>query len=110
MDLDIQRQILYECHDSPSAGHAGICQTYAHVRKHFYWLGVHKDVTDYVLQCQKCQVNKTKRLKAGKLLHPLEVTDGKWESISMDFITGLPTTNYGHDAIWVICRLINQNL
>ena len=24
LDLDIRRHILYECHDSPSAGHAGI--------------------------------------------------------------------------------------
>ena len=102
LDLDIRRQILYECHDSPSAGHAGIRKTYALVRKNFYWPGLHKDVTDYVLQCQKCQVNKVERLKAGGLLHPLEIPDGKWESISMDFATGLPSTNRGHDAIWVI--------
>ena len=72
------------------------------VRKHFYWLGLHKDVIDYVLQCQKCQVNKAERLKAGGLLHPLEISNEKWESISMDFIMGLPTTNREHDAIWVI--------
>jgi hypothetical protein len=26
----------------------------------------------------------------------------KWESISMDFIVGLPQTLKGHDSIWVI--------
>jgi hypothetical protein len=26
----------------------------------------------------------------------------KWESISMDFIVGLPWTPNGHDSIWVI--------
>ena len=101
-DSDTRRQILYECHDSPSAGHAGIRKTYALVRKQFYWPGLHKDVINYVLHCQKCQVNKAERLKVGGLLHPLEIPDGKWESISMDFITGLPTTSRGHDAIWVI--------
>ena len=30
-DTDIRRQIFYECHDSPSAGHPGIWKTYAHV-------------------------------------------------------------------------------
>ena len=54
------------------------------------------------MQCQKCQVNKAERLKAGGLLQPLEIPQGKWESISMDFIVGLPNTRRGHDAIWVI--------
>ena len=102
LDLDIRCQILYECHDSPSAGHVGIQKKYALVRKNFCWPGLHKDVIDYVLQCQKCQVNEAERLKACSLLHPLEIPDGKWEIISMDFITGLPTTNHGHDAIWII--------
>ena len=113
LDSDTRRQILYECHDSPSAGHSGIRKTYALVRRQFYWPGLHKDVQDYVVQCQKCQVNKAERLKAGGLLQPLEIPQGKWESISMDFIVGLPNTSRGHDAIWVIvdrltkmCRFI----
>ena len=74
---------------------------------------MHKDVEEYVMHCQKCQVNKAKCLKAGGLLHPLEIPNGKWESISMDFIVGLPTTSCGHDSIWVVvdpltkmCRFI----
>ena len=99
MDIDRRRQILYECHDSPSARHSGIRKTYALVRQQFYWPGLHKDFLDYVVQCQKCQVNKAERLKAGGLLQPLEIPQGKWESISMDFIVGLPNTSRGHDAI-----------
>ena len=71
-------------------GHPGIWKTYAHLHKHFYWLGMHKDVHDYVTHCQKCQANKGERLKVGGLLQPLEIPNGKWESISMDFIVGLP--------------------
>ena len=48
-DTDIRGQIFYECHDSPSAGHPGIRKTYAHVRRHFYWPGLHNDVKDYVI-------------------------------------------------------------
>ena len=101
-DDDIRRQILYECHDSPSAGHPGIRKTYALVRRHFYWPQMHKFIERYVLHCQQCQVNKAERLKVGGLLQPLEIPDGKWESISMDFIVGLPNTQRGHDAIWVV--------
>ncbi len=113
MDIDTRCQILYECHDSPSAGHSGIRKTYALVRRKFYWPGLHKDVQDYVVKCQKCHVNKAERLKAGGLLQPLEIPQGKWESISMDFIVGLPNTRCGHDAICVLvdpltklCRFI----
>ena len=101
-DNDIRRQILYECHDSPSAGHCGIRKTYVLVCRHFYWPQIHKMVEHYVVHCQKCQVNKIEHLKVGSLLQPLEVPKGKWESISMDFIVGLPNTQRGHDAIWVV--------
>lgn len=46
-------------------------------------------------------------------MQPLEIPQGKWESISMGFIVGLPLTSRGHDSIWVIvdhltkiCRFI----
>ena len=35
------------------------------------------------------------------LLHPLPIQEGKWESISMDFITGLPMVE-GKDCIFVV--------
>ena len=57
---------------------------------------------NYVTHCPKCQVNKAQRLKVGGLLHPLDIPNGKWESISMDFIVGLPTTIRGHDSVWVV--------
>ena len=52
--------------------------------------------------CAQCQLNKVKRLKVGGLLHPLEIPQGKWESISMDFIVGLLTTAQGHDSVWLV--------
>ena len=32
-------------------------------------------------------------------LQPLEILEWKWESISMDFVIGLPRTPTGYDAI-----------
>ncbi|GJT20315.1 putative reverse transcriptase domain-containing protein [Tanacetum coccineum] len=36
------------------------------------------------------------------LLQQPEIPEWKWESITMDFITKLPKTRNGHDAIWVV--------
>jgi hypothetical protein len=41
-------------------------------------------------------------MRPAGLLQPLSVLDWKWDDISMDFITGLPTTPRGNDLIWVI--------
>ena len=63
---------------------------------------MHTSVEHYIVYFQQCQVNKVEHLKVGGLLQPLEIPEGKWESISMDFIVGLPNTQRGHDAIWVV--------
>jgi transposase InsO family protein len=41
-------------------------------------------------------------MKPTGLLQPLFVPSWKWDDISMDFISGLPTTQKGHDSIRVI--------
>ena len=66
-----------------------------------------KDIVEFVSKCSTCQLVKVNHQKPSVLLQPLEVPAWKWESISMDFITGLPTSQRGHDSIWVIVdRLI----
>nr|AAU89172.1 retrotransposon protein, putative, Ty3-gypsy sub-class [Oryza sativa Japonica Group] len=51
--------------------------------------------------------NGNRRVKAehqrpARLLQPLQVPEWKWDEIGMDFITGLPKTQGGHDSIWVV--------
>lgn len=53
-------------------------------------------------QCLTCQKVKVEQCKCPSLLQPLCTTEWKWESISMDFIIGLPRTQKGHDSIFVV--------
>ncbi|KAK9697878.1 hypothetical protein RND81_08G066600 [Saponaria officinalis] len=43
---------------------------------------------------------KLEHQRPGGLLQPLDIPQGKWDCISMDFITGLPRTASGKNAIW----------
>ena len=45
-----------------------------------------------------CQQSKPSRVKQG-FLQPLPIPDRDWESLSMDFIMGLPRTARGNDAV-----------
>ena len=49
-----------------------------------------------------CQKVKFDRGKAPGLLQPLPVPTAPWESISMDFIFGLPKSIHGNTGIWTI--------
>ncbi|XP_052627225.1 uncharacterized protein LOC128133734, partial [Lactuca sativa] len=42
-------------------------------------------------------------------LQPLEIPEWKWEQITMDFITKLPRTARGVDAIWVIVDRLTKS-
>ncbi|GJW88376.1 reverse transcriptase domain-containing protein [Tanacetum coccineum] len=43
------------------------------------------------------------------LLQQLETPEWKWEKIAMDFITKLPRSSSGHDAIWVIVDRLTKS-
>ncbi|GBG64417.1 hypothetical protein CBR_g44302 [Chara braunii] len=59
--------------------------------------------TEHIKECPTCQeVNSANHLPYG-LLQPLPIPEGRWQSISMDFIGPLrPPTPRGHDAILVV--------
>ena len=61
-----------------------------------------RHIEDFVRRCLTCQQVKAEHQKPAGLLQPLEVVEWKWEHVTMDFVTHLPRTKQGHDAVWVI--------
>lgn len=95
----LRELLLHEHHDSTTAGHLGADKTLASLRRLFYWPGMEASVRLYVTTCASCQFNKPSHaLKAGKL-QPLPIPSAPWQSVSLDFITDLPTTAAGFDSI-----------
>lgn len=69
-----------------------------------------KDVAEFVAKHLVCQRAMAKQQKPDGLLQPLGVPEWKWDSISMDFINGLPCSRKGNTGIWVIVdRLTNSS-
>ena len=84
-------------HDSQVVGHMGMDKTIEMVYRNFYWPEMAQDIEDYIRSCEDCQKNNAPRHKRHGTLHPLELSDAPWDSIS----NGL------HHATSKIRRLFN---
>jgi hypothetical protein len=99
---ELKQLILAEAHDTPYSIHPGGTKMYQDLKERFWWHSMKREIASYIARCDVCQRVKAEHQRPAGLLQPLKVTLWKWEEVSMDFITGLPTSNQGHDSIWVI--------
>lgn len=99
-----QRHILQALHSSAIGGHSGVNATYHRVKSLFAWPYMKNSVTDYVQACQICRQAKPKHVKLPGLLQPLPVPSQACQSVSMDFIEGLPKSNSYDVLLEVIDR------
>ncbi|ETI55875.1 hypothetical protein F443_01466 [Phytophthora nicotianae P1569] len=105
----LRKKLLFEDHDVPTRGHPGQAKTLLLLLEKYYWKGMAHSVDQYVSSCELCQRNKSVRGKPPSLLHPLDIPSNRWEDISMDLLSPLPTTPAGFDAVLVIVdRLIKR--
>ena len=89
-------------------GHPGQDKTVQLVRRTFWWPHLHRDVHKYVQQCFECQAIKAERSKTPGLLQPLQIPESNWQSVSMDFIVGLPRTQHQKDTILVVVDRLSK--
>lgn len=99
---DLRTQLISLHHDTLHAGHMGKNHTLQALQRWFFWPKMHQDVSTYVRHCHTCQTAKQGKTVRQGLLQPLSIPDRPWWSISVDFVTGLPETKQGYDAILTI--------
>ena len=101
-DRDLQAKLLYEAHDAPTGGHLGERKTLHKLQRTCYWLGMKRDIEDYVRGCVVCAaVKPSQQLPAG-LLQPLPIPHRPWDVISIDFIGPLARTKDYFDSVLVV--------
>ena len=93
---------MQERHEFHYAGHRSAQPTIQAMELYFYWLTMRQDVNDYISKCLTCQRVKYNRHKTFGLLQPLLIPKRPWESITMDFVFGLPKSFQGNNGIWTI--------
>jgi hypothetical protein len=83
------------------AGHFDVEKIVAMLQKHFYYPKLRQEVGKYIRSCTACSIAKPTTKKQG-LYTPLPTPDRPWESISMDYMSGLPSTKQGNDCVFVV--------
>jgi len=106
-DQFIKARILADLHDSKFAGHRGFDATVELITRVYWWPRMRADIAQYIKSCESCQRNKAPTQSKYGLLHPLPVPSSPFESVSMDFITGLPKIGT-HDSILVVVDRLSK--
>jgi hypothetical protein len=106
-DTDLKLDILKRTHDHAAAGHTGRAKTYEIVTRDYYWPGMRKFIARYIDNCDTCARIKPVHHAPFGQLRSLQVPFRNWNSIAMDFITGLPKSG-GADAILVVVDRLSK--
>ncbi|KAI3748391.1 hypothetical protein L6452_11427 [Arctium lappa] len=106
---NFRNQVLDEAHKSRYSIHPGNNKMYRDFRQSYWWPGLKKDIAHYVERCLTCLQVKVKHQRPYGKLQPLEIPMWKWDHITMDFVTKLPRTPKGYDAIWVIVDRLTKS-
>lgn len=93
--------IFLALHDSPVGEHSGFPLTYKRIQSLFKWIGMKSYIKLRVQSCLICQKAKPERINYPGLLSPLPVPKKAWDTVTMDFISGLPNSEL-YDRIMVV--------
>lgn len=93
-------------HDDPLfGGHKGTNRLYAELRSNFHWENMSKDISKYVKNCHKCQMNKVK----AKNIEPQRITSTPqvaFDKIVIDTIGPMQRSENGnYYAVTMMCDL-----
>ncbi|GJV05416.1 putative reverse transcriptase domain-containing protein [Tanacetum coccineum] len=106
---DLRSLIMHESHKSKYSIHPRSDKMYQDLKKLYWWPNMKAEIATYVSKCLTCAKVKAEFQKPFGLLVKLVIPVWKWENITMDFVTKLPKTSSGQDAIWVIIDRLTKS-
>ncbi|MBW0586450.1 hypothetical protein O181_126165 [Austropuccinia psidii MF-1] len=111
VDRDHISLILQECHDCPYMGHMSEDRTEERVASRAWWPKWEQDLGEYINTCEKCQKANWKHGKKYGLLQHIEEPKHPWETINMDWVTGLvPGGKENYNACLIIVDRFSKSM
>jgi hypothetical protein len=95
------QNLIWEAHYSRMGEHFGVEKSMVVLQEKFYWPKLRQDVSNYIKYCTACAIAKPTIKKQG-LYTPLPTPERPWESISMDYMSGISSTKHGNDCVFVV--------
>ncbi|CAL1615052.1 unnamed protein product [Knipowitschia caucasica] len=100
MDPERKRQIFLQCHFNDVGGHLGQKKTVHRIQSRFYWLGIVRDVVDWIKVCETCRgADRSKILsRATRLLR----VAAPWDFITALLLGPFPVSALGHSHLLLL--------
>uniref|UniRef100_A0A665V7F5 Gypsy retrotransposon integrase-like protein 1 n=1 Tax=Echeneis naucrates TaxID=173247 RepID=A0A665V7F5_ECHNA len=100
IETERKRQIFLDCHFNDIGHHLGQKKTVHRIQSKYYWLGIIKDVVDWIKVCETCQhTERTKNL--ARAVRPIKV-DAPWDIVGIDIIGPFAETQQGNSNVTVL--------
>ena len=98
---EMRKQLLFNFHNDPTAGHMGIEKTISRITPYYYWSGMRSEIIKYVKSCIECQKYKPSNLKPMGLIQTLS-SNQRFEVLAVDLFGPLPRTKDGYQWIFMV--------
>ncbi|XP_066545993.1 gypsy retrotransposon integrase-like protein 1 isoform X2 [Amia ocellicauda] len=82
IDAERKRQVFLECHFNDIGHHLGQKKTVHRIQSKYYWLGIVKDVVDWIKVCETCQ-HAERNKNMSRKVRPIKV-EAPWEILGID--------------------------
>ncbi|GJZ50637.1 putative reverse transcriptase domain-containing protein, partial [Tanacetum coccineum] len=106
---DLRAMIMHESHKSKYSIHPGSDKMYQDMKKLYWWPNMKADIATYVSKCLTYARVKAEHQRPSGLLVQPEISQWKWDNITMDCVTKLPRSSQGYDTIWMIVDRLTKS-
>lgn len=103
-----RREFLQLALEGPGAGHPGPEVTWQWIEQAGWWPGLRDDVREFCASCFICAANNPDPQKRKAPMGHVRRVEGPWQSIQIDYIGPLPTTQRGYKYCLVLIDVFSK--